>query len=188
MSVLKTTPLGPGNDAPKSIINQVMGLPAGIEANSKEHVEWLMRERVEVISPWPGMPYGWKAGLVLHVEKQIGRYRYYYRYYVENYSEIGGAETKYSELPIHENFPHLFRRKEWYEDRSPKEMPGYVKNKNGVVVAIEVYDFKNDVILPKGVNFPYKLTSSLAEALPATLAEYEKRGANDLQISRGQVH
>lgn len=65
--------------------------------------EELLRPRVKVIAPYPKMPY--KLGAILEIDEQ--------------------HSNKYFD-----DYPHLFRRLEWWEERDASDMPEYVKQKN----------------------------------------------------------
>lgn len=81
-------------------------------------IEMLLRPRYKVIAPWP----------------EMGRWL----------AEVGDIITEYptgtarnqngDAVPTFEwdTFPHLFRKLEWWEERRPEEMPGYVKTSDSI--------------------------------------------------------
>lgn len=73
-------------------------------------IEDLLKPRVKIIAPWPGME--------------------------EDDYKVGQIVTGDSELNLNtemiEKHPHLFKLLEWWEERKPEEMPEYVKFTNSV--------------------------------------------------------
>lgn len=66
--------------------------------------EELLKPRIKVIAPWPGME--------------------------DDDYEVGQIYTGTEEdlnISMIEMFPHLFKRLEWWEERDKKDMPDYVK-------------------------------------------------------------
>lgn len=105
----------------------------------------LLKPRYEVIADFPK---NWnKVGDI--IEYSIGQPQILY---------LNGKDT----VPI-ENYPHLFKRLEWWEERRPEDMPEYVK------VLGEMKPF--DVFKDSWKNF---LAQTKSEFSPVTKEEYEQ--------------
>jgi hypothetical protein len=80
----------------------------------------------------------------------------------------------------YDEFPHLFKKLEWWEERGEKNMPEYVKHK----IDLEVYKLKNQAENTPSDAYCIKRSSigtesyyqwvSLYDLLPATYEEYEQ--------------
>ena len=83
-----------------------------------EKVEQLMRPRYKVIADYPGnnMAVGKILTFEWHAENQRIELCFYY-----------------------DKYPHLFRKLEWWEQRTPEEMPEYVKEADGTVHRITTW-------------------------------------------------
>lgn len=68
------------------------------------------------------------------------------------------------------DYPNLFQPLQWYEERKPEDMPGYVRSEENVY-KIANYDFKNNTITLEG-GAPCTLTSFLRYRLPITESDY----------------
>lgn len=110
----------------------------------------LMKPRYKVINTYP------------HSTYQIGE-------------TIDGTRAEF--LKEHfDSFPHLFQKLEWWMDRTPEELPEYVKRINGFVFKVEYWKGENF----KGVPLfsvsdsidPFGLWDA-SDYLPATAEEYE---------------
>lgn len=67
-----------------------------------------------------------------------------------------------------DQYPHLFKKLEWWEQRDSEELPEYVKTPEGKVRRLQVDD--GDLMLDR-----CKLSwFNLSRCTPATLAEYEQ--------------
>jgi hypothetical protein len=90
------------------------------------------------------------------------------------------SNNKWEDITIHcpDQYPHLFRRLEWWEERQLNEMPEYVKEVDGKihhVTFIEEYGF----IWMQAVNGEVVSTWAVSEKVmcffePATQAEFEE--------------
>src|ERR1700733_717010 len=77
--------------------------------------EELMKPRYKVIADWPGMPYN--VGDILMQDFEDS-----------NIWVIPSLGMRSPHLFAHpENWPHLFRRLQWWEDMKPGDLPEYVK-------------------------------------------------------------
>ena len=127
----------------------------------------LMMPRYKVINIWPDMGnYGHYQGQVITMVKL-------------NNGEIGWPTFKVTFYPAHfENYPHLFKKLEWWEGRKPEEMPLYVKwNYNPKTDNEDVKGLVEKVIKwvqdGHGVVTSGSMVIATCHWLPATLAEYE---------------
>jgi hypothetical protein len=127
---------------------QNSGLPAGIERDSQAHVDWLMKKRLLVIKRWPACPYA------------IGD--------IIEYSELIMIHASNGE-PVLYPFKSLIecdgnvKEISWYELRTQKQMPGYVKHEGSTVV------ISTDNMHNGGVSF-----FEMFDYIPATRLEYEQ--------------
>jgi hypothetical protein len=99
---------------------------------TKPSVEELMRPRVIVENLWPGCQF--EVGDILIKD---GEY-YWVIGDIGWYSKVHKSEI--------EPFPYLMRPLEWWEERTPEEMPEYVKLK----IDIPFYGFKKGQVCPMG--------------------------------------
>ena len=111
--------------------------------------EQLMQPRYKVINTWPRS--GFPVGLVFE----------------------GTILTDLCKSTIKcDQFPHLFKRLEWWEERKPDDMPEYVKNNNGEVMKVTKWEAHLTVVIfepptDNGWNQCYT-----KDILPATLQQY----------------
>lgn len=66
----------------------------------KKSIEELLKPRYKVVALWPNTEF--KVGQIV-------------------------TDTYGLALKFYDNYPHLFKKLEWWEDRKPEEMPEYVK-------------------------------------------------------------
>lgn len=115
----------------------------------------LMKARVKCIGTddkhYPGSPF--KIGEILLVDSAGDR------------SAIGLSRNERGESYwlIPKDYPHLFKKLEWWEDRKPEEMPEYVKMMDGPV--------KGTVRKMSELEFPYHVYYKF---LPATKSDYDQ--------------
>jgi hypothetical protein len=124
--------------------------------------EKLLLPRYKVIADYPNTEF--EIGEVIHSD-QYGEFNVY--------TDTG----KWRLAP--DAYPAIFRRLEWWEERSPDEMPGYVKADDGQVYKIKDWDnfsapyvFVDDDIhvgFIKGCEY----TPLYGGFLPATLEQYQ---------------
>jgi hypothetical protein len=120
--------------------------------NSIEH---LLQPRRKAIAPYPHSPF--KVGDIL-VKKENSEW----------YINSNDGFQIHGSL-INECF-NIFKELEWWEDRTPEEMPQYVKNSEHVF-KIGRYDFETNTIYSFG-DCPFTLKSFLFRKLPATEEDY----------------
>lgn len=87
--------------------------------------EQLMQPRYLVIADYPDCFAN--VGVVLNLKYNSGQSQYEY-----DHTEHGGTYT--SSESWFDEYPHLFRRLEWWEFRDEKDMPEYVKTVGGEIV------------------------------------------------------
>jgi|ERR1044072_619177 hypothetical protein len=122
----------------------------------------LLKPRYKVIADYPGNAY--KLGdIITFVEDGCSEL-------IANYSAVNGDRTRLMVAKKEfDKYPHLFKKLEWWEDRSDEDMPEYYKHKDfgWVAESVGIYDTticfrgRNDVIEWHVQNL-----------LPATEAEY----------------
>lgn len=138
--------------------------------------EDLLKERFKVVADYPKSDFPLGTILSMDVESAIitlnGEYQFSDKwpmaltssYYVKNVLKV-------------ENYPHLFRKLEWYEERKVEDMPEYVKNvKSEVILKVKKWEWDNDEDAENELFF----TSDGDELgqyprqiyIPATLEEY----------------
>ncbi len=76
--------------------------------------ETLMLPRYKVIADWPGVAGEVIAGQILTLDDE----------FVDDLYWVGGEPFTEDKL---KDYPHLFKKLEWWEERSPEEMPKFVK-------------------------------------------------------------
>lgn len=129
----------------------------------------LMKERYKVIAPYPGMKF--KVGDIFTYDREIAQT-------YDQWIDQNGQEHITSSFPA---FPHLFKRLEWWEDRKPEDMPGYLKwNDTGVVVRVNRYREDNTFFyLADDDAFGYSIihTSIATEAEYLAYKDQQKGGS-----------
>lgn len=143
------------------------------------NTEELLMPRWKVIADWPGSKY-WGIGDVLLFEKC--EHGYYYEKWCPTKS-IWYEDYKPMPKQSFKNYPHLFRKLEWWEDRNTEDMPEYLKyfdedGKLEFVLKVEKYKSHKD----SGLfwcfeyfweNEPDVKRMSLTGWIPATKEEYD---------------
>lgn len=124
--------------------------------------EELLRPRIKVIAPYPNMPY--KLGEIVYRDEGtlIGTYQYDYKARTELFTP--GCN-------LFDDYPHLFKRLEWWEEREESELPKYV-NYNGAGIIKEVkiwYRFKAAYV---NAHCTDGFSHSARVIIPATEQEY----------------
>lgn len=80
---------------------------------TQEQVDELLQPRYKVIAAYPGISY--EIGKILQC-----------------------AESEHGDVNYYKQYPHLFKRLEWWEDREVSEMPEYLKDtSDGIVYKVE---------------------------------------------------
>lgn len=82
-----------------------------------EKVEQLMRPRYKVIADYPGSDYS--IGEVLVLDDGGGESDEFY------FCDEDGKHIEWE--AFYKHYPHIFKPLEWWEERAPEEIPGYVK-------------------------------------------------------------
>lgn len=122
--------------------------------------EELLKPRYKVIADYPGSPY--KIGDIL--------------FYMKSYSTVSYLPTTtYCDKFIRiENYPHIFRKLEWWEEREEQDMPEYVKYVPKDKV-LKVADKSEDCRLwHKDNEVEFRFIGS-KNFLPSTKEEYESQ-------------
>jgi hypothetical protein len=86
-----------------------------METKTKMTVEELLKPRVKIIAPWPICSKHTKPEDV----PKVGQI-----FYLEADGSISNDSIVVKRVY---DYPHLFKKLNWWEDRSPEEMPEYVK-------------------------------------------------------------
>jgi hypothetical protein len=111
------------------------------ETKAKEQVEKLLLPRFKVIALWPSTDF--KLGEIVGVYLPLGD----------------------SAIEFYEEYPHLFKKLEWWEERKPEELPEYVKTANTVK--------KVHCIVRGKIYFTKQKFRSANRYLPATKSDYD---------------
>lgn len=121
----------------------------------KESIEDLLKPRYKVIADWPGATV--KVGDVISYNE------------FDVHVVLAGREPY-----LISDYPHLFKRLEWWEERSEDEMAEYVKT-DGIVFKVEQYEHLgyDDAVAWFVKGSTYAGSCLRASVLPATQAEYE---------------
>lgn len=116
--------------------------------------EDLMKPRYKVIALWPNTAY--QVGEIIHIE---------------------ALPLPKSAEEMFQQYPHLFKPLQWWEDREEKDMPEYLKvNKRGKlfmqqnIYKVKHYSGKGGIV--DHVRFIGEDTGHLAWFIPATIEEY----------------
>jgi hypothetical protein len=119
--------------------------------NKKNHMTHeLLTPRYQVVADYPNSPFN--VGDVLVIEKRE----------LHEFVRHGHLVTLHSTI---QQYPHLFRLMNWWEQRPKGDMPEYVRwRKTGVISKCE---WSGNVCVINGVKFP-----SLNTFTPATETEY----------------
>lgn len=117
---------------------------------TEQRINELLKPRFILIKSYPGNLH--EIGTIIH---NLGR---------GNLNKGKALETSF------DNYPHLFKKLEWWEHRKLEEMPEYVK-KNDDVLLVNKYDFDSNTVYVE-VNYPFSLRSFLNKSMPSTLEEY----------------
>lgn len=112
--------------------------------------EQLMQDRVQVIAGYPNSPF--KVGDILW---QIPDTDNWYGYYGCNV-----LQTALIRGEIVDQYPHIFKKLDWWEERDINDMPKYVKCKEG---------YGNDWV---GIYRKQYINFDCKNMLPATEQEY----------------
>jgi hypothetical protein len=123
--------------------------------------EELLKPRYKVIAEYPKSPY--PVGTIIRADGQSEDLLY---------CDSNGPRCR--------DFPHLFRKLGWWEERGEKGMPGYVKE-DGIVYKVQ--EWHTDLAPKVSVFIDPKIHTQFAEhatdgplygdILPATQSEYE---------------
>jgi len=122
--------------------------------------EELMKPRYKVIADYPNSVFDDNQIICLG-EMKYGQLSY-------GIAHDDGMEYFHAQFFI--DYPHLFKRLEWWEERTLEEMPKYVKSERFGVCQITKYDFETNTIFWD--NKPLSLMPFLQYKIPATEAEY----------------
>ena len=139
------------------------------------NTEQLLQPRYECISSngatehYPNSPF--RLGEVLHLrlyELTNGQ-----KYYGHERANAGGVwDEKYLN-----QYPHLFRRLEWWEYRNTDDMPEYLKSiPTGIVYKFKCFSNCDKAVVYVTDNYAPKALSYLQPATIADYTEYIKNG------------
>lgn len=109
--------------------------------------EELLKDRYEVIAPYPGGIY--KEGDLVQPHPFYG----------------------FDTFPYPEKYPHLFKKIGWWEKRRIEDLPKYIKTKKTPERVFKVGYFTSYVVMYYGDDGKQKMDNT-AIFLPATEAEY----------------
>lgn len=122
------------------------------------NTEELLKDRYKVIADYPNSPY--TVGDVYKFKKKL-RNSFYEK-------ENGFSQTN---LYAPEKYPHLFRKLEWWEERTIDEMPEYVRDNNGRILNPKHFLNSWGKPVPKGCTHEGRFYS-YSSMLPSTETEY----------------
>jgi len=91
--------------------------------------------------------------------------------YVNDEDESEGVIWKISD------FPHLFKKLEWWEERKVDDMPEYIKPIRAQQYIFKVYTIVGDIVSFANKNGGFSIDKLLV-FLPATKEEYEQQYKN----------
>lgn len=104
------------------------------EISEKELIENLLKPRVKLIAP---VPFIEDEVSTILVSNQQGIFLH------PTHDEGSAYCIIWEDL---EQYPHLFKRLEWYEERQESEMPQYIRIKNTHTISfVEEWDLKSDM-------------------------------------------
>lgn len=72
-----------------------------------------------------------------------------------------------------EKYPHLFKKLEWWEERTPEEMPEYVNIAGEVLKIIDWKDNRNGTVI-RNKHYRYSISLPGSSVKPATESEYNE--------------
>lgn len=129
----------------------------------------LMKPRYKVIAGYPGSPF--EIGEIISWTDTTETQK---RAFIMR-SQSGHGLNK----TVADQYPHLFKKLEWWQDRLPEDMPEYVKDEKGVIGKLgERYshNLKNCVMVVfKEGN---AIVNHFKHWLPATKDEYDNQLLN----------
>lgn len=129
------------------------GIQKQKEEFEEQRVSELLKPRFKVIADFPDSDYK-----VWNIEDRD------WTKYVNGEDETDGVLWRISD------FPHLFKKLEWWEERSQEEMPKYIKSIHGKICdEVLQYDFKNFGVYIKSFN---SISADIRNFIPATEQEY----------------
>ncbi len=104
----------------------------------------LMMPRYKVVASYPGS--NWKVGQVIELNL-IGEDKRSDSYYA--YTNEDGAVDAGS----FDNWPDIFRKLQWWEEREEKDMPEYVKDRSAIPSVIRKIEKHFIMYLPNGMRW-----------------------------------
>lgn len=127
---------------------------------TQEGVEHLLRPRVKMIADWPGNQM-LLVGDVLTIYEDGKNAPLF----------VSSHGDKYGLTFDPSQFPHLFRKMEWHEEREPEELPRFLLHRNGSVHKVFKYHKEYACVdLSEDDEFP----TSFAWLSPATEEQYNE--------------
>jgi hypothetical protein len=135
-------------------------------------IEYLLKPRYKVIADWPRPgKYDSLIGAIYTLPDL--------REEMDNPTDKILANHKEDWCGYYDHYPHLFKKLEWWEERKPEEMPGYVKYAGtGEIRKVDYFDLEATsswFMFLDGNNHPYCPSGSVLENdhwLAATEQEY----------------
>lgn len=127
-----------------------------------QRIAELLKPRYKVIADYPGSPF-WVGSILIFIPRFM--HRVDGNIESTTYSDVFRRGNHFILADEIKEYPHLFNPLEWYEDRKPEEMPGYVKDKFNQVHKVTSVE-RIGANLEKGFYAHWK------NVQPATLAEY----------------
>lgn len=123
--------------------------------------EELMKPRYKVIAGYPNSPY--EMGLLITTDEWL---------WVNSNLRLADKDV--------DKYPHLFKKLEWWEERSVEDMPEYVKKDNSQVYKVKEWDDSSVVWVFVNTKIHTGFIKECTETViyphyfPATKEEYEQ--------------
>jgi|SRR6478752_2865 len=125
--------------------------------------EELLKPRYKVINTWPDMgDRRYYQGETLTLIQNVNSNQYCIR---------RGDATLYD--TYFDNYPHLFKKLEWWEERKPEEMPEFVKGYDRIYKMVNWTHNTCGEYFDEVEQAPNRVMFEMKKLLPATAADYE---------------
>lgn len=136
---------------------------------TQEQINELLKPRYKVTNIWPDM------GDSKYFEGEIIQLTGQDEDCSQWWTKRGLGKKMYD--AFFDNYPHLFKRLQWWQERSPEELPRYVRNAADGIIFIVEYNFNSPT--PSDARtwnkqFRIPFWHSLYDLLPATEADYNE--------------
>lgn len=137
----------------------------------------LMKPRYKVIADYPDSPF-WVGSILIFIPRFM--HRVDGNIESTTYSDVFRRGNHFILADEIKEYPHLFKRLEWWEDRKPGEMPEYVKDERGQFFKIMEWDGSRVPYIYVDTKVHTGFNESCTESVlylpyyPATFAEYQQ--------------